>query len=104
VFLMMAERFIAGLVVLVCVVLLLRLALPAASRQRFDAAARRLWLGFVAGFHDLRHWHTRRQSRQRIQAQAEQAAHDAIERARRGVERDGNVIRPKAFKGKDDPH
>lgn len=100
---MMAERFIAGLIVLVCVVLLVRLVLPAARRQRFDAAARRLWLGLAARSNDLRHWHTRRQSQQRIKAQAEQAARDAIERARRGVERDGNVIRPKAFKGKDDP-
>lgn len=98
----MADRFIAGLIVLVCVIFLVRLLLPAAQQQRFDARLRRLWLGVVARFNDIRHWRTRQKSQQRIKANAEQAARAAIERARRGVERDGNVIRPKAFKGKDD--
>lgn len=102
VFLMMADRFIAGLIVLVCVVFLVRLMLPAARQQRFDTSLRRLWLGVVARFNDVRHWRTRQKSQQRIKAHAEEAARAAIERARRGVERDGNVIRPKAFKGKDD--
>ena len=101
---MMADRFIAGLIVLVCGVFLVRLMLPAARQQRFDAALRRFWLGVVARFNDIRHLRARQKSQQRIKAHAEQAAHAAIERARRGVERDGNVIRPKAFKGKDDRH
>jgi hypothetical protein len=87
---MMAERFLAGVIVLVCVAFLVRLTLPPARQQRFDAA--------------LRHWRSRHQQKQRIKAHAEKTAHDAIERARRGVERDGNVIRPKAFKGKDERH
>jgi hypothetical protein len=101
---MMFERFLAGVIVLVCAALLVRLALPPARQQRFDAALRRGWLGTQARFRDLRQWRTRHHQKQRIKAHAEKTAHDAIERARRGVERDGNVIRPKAFKGKDERH
>lgn len=101
---MMFERFLAGLIVVVCVAFLVRLTLPPARQQLFDTTLRRTWLGLVARFNDLRHWRTRQQSQQRIKAQAEKTAREAIERARRGVERDGNVIRPKAFKGKDDLH
>ncbi|MEY2838132.1 MAG: hypothetical protein RJB60_431 [Pseudomonadota bacterium] len=101
---MMAERFLAGVIVLVCVAFLVRLTLPPARQQRFDAALRRWWMGTQARLKDVRQWRSRHQQKQRIKAHAEKTAHDAIERARRGVERDGNVIRPKAFKGKDERH
>jgi len=101
---MMVERFLAGVIVLVCVAFLVRLTLPAARQQAFDATLRRWWMGTQARFKDVRQWRHRQQQKQRIQAHAEKTARDAIERARRGVERDGNVIRPKAFKGKDEPH
>lgn len=101
---MMVERFLASVIVLVCVAFLVRLALPPARQQSFDATLRRWWMGTQARFRDLRQWRSRHQQKQRIKAHAEKTAHDAIERARRGVERDGNVIRPKAFKGKNDTH
>ncbi len=52
---MMADRFLAGLIVLVCVIFLVRLLRPAAQQQRFDARLRRLWLGVVARFNEIRH-------------------------------------------------
>ncbi len=99
---MSAERIVAGLITLVCLVLLVRLVLSPARQARFDAHLRRTWHRLKQAMHHLRHWRQNRQRQQRAQDQAAKAALEAINRARRGVERDGNVIRPKAFKSKDD--
>lgn len=99
---MSVERILSGLIALVCLVFLVRLVLSPARQARFDAHLRRVWHRLKLAFHDLRHWRQHRQRQQRAQAQAAQAASEAINRARRNVERDGNVIHPKAFQPKDD--
>lgn len=85
----------------VCLVMLLRLMLGERRRQRFDNACLRWATRIEQGAQRL--WH-RRADRQA----AAQAAQDAIERARRvsaaEVDKDGNVLRPKAFKGPHKPH
>jgi hypothetical protein len=91
------EKVIAGIVLAVCAVLLLRLALPPGQRQRLDAAWRR---GVVGSRHWGRRvwfWRAHRQS-------AAREADEAIRRAQRKVRRDGNVIRPDSFKGPRKPH
>jgi len=91
------EQIFAAVALLVCVALLLRMALPERRQQRVDAAcrqamqrarqlARRLWF-----------WRAHRQ-------RAAREAEEAIRRAQRKVERDGNVIRPDSFKGPRKPH
>lgn len=85
---------IIGLVV--CVVLLVRLAIGPVRRARVDAAVVRGWQRLSAG--------TVRLVRQRrLRTQAEREADAAIERARRtgkkAVDRDGNVFRPRSFNG-----
>lgn len=93
----MIERILAGLGLALCVLLLLRMALPEGPRRRLDAA----WRGVLQGGRHLgrRVWHGRRH-RQRAAREAE----DAIRRAQRGARRDGNVVRPESFKGPDEPH
>lgn len=88
----MVEKLFAGLVLLVCVVLMVRLLLGARRRARFDAWARHTWHELVQRLRLLRHWRSSRREAQRV-------ADEAIRRARgEDVERDGNVYRPKAFK------
>ncbi len=93
----MIERLFAGLAVLVCLVLLLRVVLPSRRRVRFDAAVRRAWATMKRAGRRLSTW---RSSRRR----AEQVAQEAIRRARGAqVDRDGNVYKPK-FRGPRKPH
>jgi hypothetical protein len=80
----------AGLMLLACVFLMVRLALPQRRRQRFDATVRRLGNTLRRG---PRNWFRRREMRE----QASRAANDAIRRARDG-QWDGNVYRPKSFR------
>jgi hypothetical protein len=91
------EKVFAGIALAVCAVLLLRMALPERQRWRLDAAwqqavrasrrlARRVWF-----------WRAHRQT-------AAREAEEAIRRAQRKVQRDGNVIRPESFKGPRKPH
>jgi hypothetical protein len=91
----MIEQVLAGAVLAVCAVLLLRLVLGEPRRRRFDTAVRRAWLSLKRGALQLWHWREHKR-------QAEQAAADAIERARRAGEwegtREGNVYRPKSFR------
>jgi hypothetical protein len=100
-----AERIAAGLVALVCLAFLVRLLLPSPAQQRLDAFARLQWgrlKGWCLGaWQALRGLPQARQQHKVDQAQAEKLAREAIDKARRGVEREGNVIRPKAFKGRD---
>lgn len=76
---MIVEKLLAGIVLAACAVMLLRLALGPARRQRFDAFFVRLW-----------RWPRTRRNAQKL-------ADDAIRRARGGVRRDGNVYTPDSF-------
>lgn len=88
------EKIFAAAMVVACVLLLARMLMKPRRRARVDASVRRngeLW-----------------QRRIRLLVawpgavlRARRATKDAIRRARRSaVERDGNVISPKSFKGK----
>jgi hypothetical protein len=88
------EKVFAAAIVVACVLLLARMLLRPRRRARVDASLRRkgaLWQG------RLRHavaWPA-------AQIRARRETKAAIRRARRSaIERDGNVISPKAFKGK----
>jgi len=87
----MLEKSFALLVAPVCLVLLVRLALPERQRWRLDAWAQRSWRAFRDGWRQMWHWRSSRKEAARM-------TEEAIRRARTGVERDGNVFRPKAFK------
>lgn len=91
------EALLAALVVLVCAAMLVRMALSERARQRVDAHARRVWARARTTALRVRHWRTWRR-------RAQQEADAAIRRARGEAERDGNLIRPKAFKGPKKPH
>ena len=99
----MLEPIVAGVVLGLCLLMLLRILLPARQRQRIDAVWQRAW---HAGRQRLRRGGRDRAQRQQA-AQAAQAAEQAeelIRRARRAAQRDGNVIRPDAFKRPRKPH
>jgi hypothetical protein len=91
------EKLVAALTLVVCVVLLVRLMLGERRRYRFDAAARRAWFACRTVARRAVRWPTARK-------EAAAAAEDAIRRARGTVDRDGNVIRPRAFRGPRKPH
>lgn len=86
----MVEKTFAALVALVCLVLLARLFMPERYRWRLDAWARDAWHTLRAWVQWVWHWRSSRR-------QAAHLADEAIRRARHGVERDGNVIRPRSF-------
>ena len=93
----MVETVFAGLTLAVCVVLLLRLMLGHRRQQRFDAAVRRAWAACRRVALRTFRWRSSRR-------EAAAAAEDAIRRARGSVQRDGNVIRPRSFRGPRKPH
>lgn len=90
----LVEKIFAAAIVVVCVLLLARMLLRPRRRARVDASLLRtgeLW---------------QRRARRFIawpaaELRARRVTRDAIRRARRSAsERDGNVVSPKAFKGK----
>ncbi|MBR7508449.1 hypothetical protein KC216_21550, partial [Mycobacterium tuberculosis] len=81
------EQWLAAGIALVCAVLLLRLVAGAHRRERMDRNASRMWSGLKGAYYRVR-------TRAKIKRAAEQAAREAIERARHGVERRGNVYTP----------
>lgn len=99
------NQWFAALVVLVCVALLVRMCLPSRHRAALDATLRRLPGRVLARTKAVcktlwhwRHWRSRRDDAARL-------AEEAIQRARRTrADKDGNVIRPEAFKGPRKPH
>jgi len=95
------NQWFAALVVLVCVALLVRMCLPARRRAALDAAGRRAlarWRAHAMAVWQWRHRRSRRDDAARL-------AEEAIQRARRTrADKDGNVIRPEAFKGPRKPH
>jgi hypothetical protein len=84
------QSLFAGLALLACVLLMLRLALPVRRRQRFDAACRRALDALRRG---PANWFRRKEMREH----AQRTASEAIRRAREG-HWDGNVYRPKSFR------
>lgn len=91
------EKLLAGLALLVCVAMLLRLVLSAPRRVRFDRALLRSWQQLASFVTNLIQWPSRRR-------QARQAAVDAITRAQKKSSRPsakgqwkGNVYTPDAF-------
>lgn len=107
----MIEKLLGGVGLLVCLALLLRMALPPARQMAFDAFWRRRWQALRSLGQRLRHRRRRRDlARERTgpepgSSDAAREAEAAIERARRaGVDRQGNVYRPKSFKGPRKPH
>ena len=90
----MIEKVFAAGIVVACVVLLLRVLIGPRRRSRIEAGARRVASALQERF-------GRFVGLPSAHARAEREARDAIERARaRAADRDGNVIRPKAFKRK----
>ncbi len=93
----MIEKVFACIALAVCAVLLLRMLLPEPQRERLDSAWQRAVQGSRHLARRLWFWRTHRQ-------RAAREAEEAIRRAQRSVERDGNVIRPDSFKGPRKPH
>ena len=93
----MADKILAALGLAACVLLLVRMLLPAGGRRRLDAAGRRAWSALRGAGTAVLHWRTWRERRRRSQATAEAA----IERARRG-RWDGNVYKPDSFERRGD--
>jgi hypothetical protein len=88
------EKIFAAAMVVACVLLLARMVLKPRRRARVDASLRKngeLWQRRVRRFVA---WPA-------AALRARRVTRDAIRRARRSaIERDGNVLSPKAFKGK----
>ncbi|HSW07836.1 hypothetical protein [Aquabacterium sp.] len=95
----MIEKVLAAIGLLVCIVLLVRMALAPRRRQAFDATMRGAWYNSQRWGQRVLRW------RPSSRKQAARVAEEAIERARRTqTDRDGNVYRPKSFKGPRKPH
>ena len=93
----MIENLFAILMVTACGVMLVRLGVGERCRYRLDVFLRAAWRAAVERSASLWHW-------RRSRTLAKRGAEDALRRARQGVDRDGNVIRPDAFKGPRKPH
>ncbi|RRS06257.1 hypothetical protein EIP75_01330 [Aquabacterium soli] len=91
------DKFLAGTIAAICLLLLVRLLVGARRRQRLDRSALGLWHGLRRRVLGLVNSRKHRRS-------AEQAAQEAIRRARDGVERKGNVYTPKSFNKPRKPH
>ena len=93
----MIESLFAILMVTASGVMLVRLGVGERRRYRLDAFLRGAWRATARRSASLWHW-------RRSRTLAKRGAEDALRRARQGVDRDGNVIRPDAFKGPRKPH
>jgi hypothetical protein len=100
-----AERVMAAMGLLVCAGLLLHMVMGPARQQQLQAAAQRLWMHWRARWRGGAQATRTPAANEKMQQRAADEARSAIERARRGkvdAEREGNVIRPRAFKDKPD--
>jgi hypothetical protein len=95
----MLELLLPGIGLAVCVLLLARLAIGARRRYLLDAAARRGWARLRRALQRPRRGPPRPRD---IEAEAAREAEELIRRVRRDVEREGNVIRPRAFQPRRD--
>ena len=92
------EAVFAALVLAVCLALLLRLAIGAPRRQRVDALLRHAWRAVRHRTLALWRWRAQQRQQKRAAEEAARMAQEAIRRARKSAQREGNVIRPKAFR------
>ena len=93
----MIESLFALLMVTACGVMLVRLGVGERRRYRLDAFMRAAWQATARRSASLWHW-------RRSRALAKRGAEEALRRARQGVDHDGNVIRPDAFRSPRKPH
>ncbi|MCV2420066.1 hypothetical protein [Paucibacter sp. DJ2R-2] len=91
----MIANVFAALGLLTCLLLALRMALPASRQRQVDAALRRAWARLRELAFQLRHWRRHRQHSKQAAAEAAELIRRA--KARDEVDRDGNVYRPKQF-------
>jgi hypothetical protein len=94
----MIDRVLAAIVLAVCAVMLVRLSIGERRRYRFDAALRRVWYGMRRSWYATGHWFGSIRRRRSARREAEQVAQDAIRRASRRADWDGNVNTPKSFR------
>lgn len=99
----MIESLLAGAVVALCVVLLLRLLLGDVRRHRLDTAVLRRWRTTRLRAREAWQWRG-------VRRRALRETEDVIRRARQSPKREGegegkdNVIRPKQFESPRKPH
>ncbi|MEO6409938.1 MAG: hypothetical protein ABIO45_14450 [Burkholderiaceae bacterium] len=93
----MFETAYAIVIVAVCLAMLVRLTIGPIRRMRLDAALLAMWRSMARRVYALWHWRASR-------AAAKRAADEVLQRARAGVHRDGNVIRPESFRSRRKPH
>lgn len=93
----MGEKILAGVVLAACAVMLVRLMLGERRRWQFDSAMRRAYEACKRRVLSVSRWRATRRD-------AARAADEAIRRARDVTERDGNVYKPKSFRGPRKPH
>jgi hypothetical protein len=91
------ETILAGVVLAACAVMLVRLMLGERRRWRFDATVLRAYEACKRRVRSIARWRATRRD-------AARAADEAIRRARKTTERDGNVYKPKSFRGPRKPH
>ena len=89
-----AEKTVAGLIAIACIVMLLRLAIGPDRTRRLDAAVQRRW-------QTAKRRAARMYRRQATKKEAQKATQGILQRLRQPVERQGNVISPRAFKRPD---
>jgi hypothetical protein len=103
------EQAFAAVAFVVCALLFARLFVGERRRRRFDAAVLRRFAAWRHRALALWRWRAARREARRV---ADEAIRRARERGRRGNgsaaadddERDGNVYRPKSFRGPRKPH
>jgi len=98
----MFAKFLAATVLLVCIAMAVRMALPLAQQRWIDARLRRAQWLLKDRWQALANWRRRKAVHKTAEAEAEAA----IKKARAGSkmvdgEWDGNVYRPERFKPKD---
>ena len=88
------EKIFAATIVVACVLLLARMVLRPRRRARVDGALRKKAVLWQRRIHRAMLWPA-------AELRARRETRDAIRRARRSAsEREGNVVSPKAFKGR----
>jgi hypothetical protein len=90
----LVEKIFAATMVVICVLLLLRMVLRPRRRARVDASLKKRAALWQRRIQRAILWPA-------AELRARRETREAIRRARRSaIERDGNVISPKAFKGR----
>ena len=98
----MIEKLLAGTTLAICLLMLLRLALGPRHRMRFDAAVQRATARLRARGLLIWRWPA---ARRRAAATADEAIRRARQRGRADDGHwDGNVYRPKSFRGERKDH